>query len=79
MDFSHLELALGGSQELITLYLRDYELRYKKNPDTQYHAKAETQQILQESLLHGKKLVLSIDDMPAERVKEWREIYDPDL
>jgi hypothetical protein len=46
MEFSHLEQALGGSEALNVLYLRDYELRYKKNADTQYHAKAETQQIL---------------------------------
>ncbi len=40
----------------------------------------EAQNALAEALINGSKLVLALDDMPsADRIKEWREMYDPDL
>jgi hypothetical protein len=40
----------------------------------------EAQNALAETLSFGGKLMLAIDEMPSpDRVKEWREMYDPDV
>lgn len=79
MNFNILLEALH-SDNVNTVYSRDYELRWRRGGEKRFECMSEALESLNDSLVQGKKLVLSVDEMPTqERTKEWREMYDPDI
>ena len=71
--------------------MRDFELSWRKGKQVreqcivrntlfQTFFQVEAQNILADSLINGQKLVLLIEEMPEpERIKQWKEMFDPEL
>lgn len=72
-----MESVLGESEKL---YLRDYELAWRRSFEDRENITDYYLNVVRQQLSTGSKIVLLVDEMPQpERNAEWREMYDPDI
>ena len=77
LPFEALESLIGQNEKL---YLREYELSWRRSIEDRVNISDYYQNVLRQQLVNGQKIILFVDEMPSlERNAEWRELYDPDI